>query len=176
MKKVLVVFSLILMTLVVLTGCGKPTTITKEQMLAAQINYSQSVFPIVNDMANSYSDYLAYNKSDDKFKADIDSYLKRYKDVEKAYSDFNKKYKLDEEASKDENLQKAVKDMEMARAAIKNILEGTIKNGKIISREGILELYIKEAATMQNSLTEFKQIIGTEYSKTKDTDTDTNKK
>lgn len=149
---------LALLTLVamLLCGCGRPTSITAEQMVYAQINMGQNMYPIVDGMADAYSDYLAFNKSEAEFIKDIQSLKRQYNDLEKNYAEFNRKYKLE---NPDAKLLEAIKSMENARHAIGNILDGSVVNGKVIPRSDLLKLYVEQGNIIQKNLENFKKII-----------------
>jgi len=154
--KLIAFLVLLILAAIFLSGCGKPTLITADQMVYAQINMGQNMYPIVDSMADSYSEYLAFNKSESEFIKDIESLKQQYNDLEKSYKEFNKKYKLE---SSDEKLLQAIKCMENARHAVGDILNGSIVDGKVISRSDLLQLYVKQGTVIQNNLENFKKII-----------------
>jgi|LSQX01.2.fsa_nt_gb hypothetical protein len=149
---------LLILTLLLLSGCSKKEEITGGQMILAQIEFTENYFSLMDEMAETYSEYIAFNISEQKFKEIIKEYLERVKLEEKRYEEFNKKYVLSPEETDDDVL-KAIALAEEARGYVKAILEKSIDRGRVIHREKLLELYTEHADKIQAVMEEFKKII-----------------
>ena len=60
-------------------------------MIYAQIEFSEGFLIIMDEMADTYSEYISYNISEQKFKEEVGGYLKRIVYEEERYQQFNKK-------------------------------------------------------------------------------------
>lgn len=109
---------LLILTLLLLSGCSKKEEITGGQMILAQIEFTESYFSLMDEMAETYSEYIAFNISEQKFKEIIKEYLERVKLEEKRYEEFNKKYVLSPEET-DGDVLKAIALAEEARVMLK---------------------------------------------------------
>lgn len=154
-KKTLLLTVVVFLTFL-LAGCGKPRLISQDQMIYAQINMAQNLYPIISSMADSYSAYLAFEKSEDEFVKDIKSLQKQYRAVEKEYEEFNKKYQV---VQSSEKLQSAVECMAKARKAVGVILDNSVRDGKVIPRADLLKLYVEQGSVIQKNIELFKKAV-----------------
>ena len=157
MKRKVQITSLLILILFLFVGCGKEQ-ISGEQMVLAQIEFTESYFAIMDEVADTYSEYIAFNISEQRFKELVKEYLERIKAEEKRYADFNKKYELDPEIL-DQDVLNIVSFAEDARKCVKDILENTIDKGRILPRKELLELYMLNAEMIENIMNEFKEAI-----------------
>ena len=76
---------LLLVFVLLLIGCAGKEEITGQQMVMAQIEFTESYFSIMDEIAEVYSEYIAFNISEQNFKEHITEYLKRIELEEKRY-------------------------------------------------------------------------------------------
>ncbi|MDD4804665.1 MAG: hypothetical protein PHN69_05890 [Candidatus Pacebacteria bacterium] len=149
---------LVIYILVSVSGCFEPQQISAEQAIYAQINMNENIQSIIDDMADCYADYLAFQMSQEEFKSNVISLQKRIKDIERDNNYFNKKYIINpEETSKE--LSEAVKGAENARVSVETILNKTVVNNEILSMEEIADLYVSEGVKMYEGLDKFKKHV-----------------
>lgn len=156
-------FALLVLFVLIGSGC-RPKTITAADAISFEIDNSQATKTILETMASAYAKYLTYQSSDEDFKNEVLLLKKQYDTMEQNSERFFKKYKIDE-ATMNEAARKALEELKKAREAVGNILNGTVVNGKIISRSEIYSLYAREIAVMDGCLRNFKAIIGESASK-----------
>jgi|LSQX01.1.fsa_nt_gb hypothetical protein len=149
---------LLLVFVLLLIGCAGKEEITGQQMVMAQIEFTESYFSIMDEIAEVYSEYIAFNISEQNFKEHITEYLKRIELEEKRYEEFNEKYILNPE-NVDKNVLRAIALSEEARSLVKSVLEKTIDKGRALPREELLELYIERAGKIQDIMDEFKKVV-----------------
>ena len=80
---------LVLTIAVIGIGCEKKQIISG-QMIYAQIEFSEGFLIIMDEMVDTYSEYISYNISEQKFKEEVEGYLKRIVYEEERYQQFNK--------------------------------------------------------------------------------------
>lgn len=160
MKKKVTVRAIVLLLvfLLLLSGCGRKQHITGEQLILAHVEFSEVYLKIMEELAESYSEYIAYNMSEKEFKEDIKGYLKRMEYEEKRYEKFNKKYQLAPEVIDTKALE-IVGHIHEVKKCVKTILEKTIVDGRALPREELLELYIEVADEIQEHMTSFEKAL-----------------
>ena len=158
-KKEKILLLLLVLTIAVIgIGCEKKQIISGEQMIYAQIEFSEGFLIIMDEMADTYSEYISYNISEQKFKEEVEGYLKRIVYEEEKYQQFNKKYALDPENT-DMKVKTAISCIEEARLTVKNILEKSVYKGRALPREELVELYIEGSDNIQEKLDEFAELV-----------------
>lgn len=154
----ILIINIIALLVISLTGCKvKRNSITDDEMLYAQLGFHDSLSPILEEMAESYSDYIAYDISEEEFKKCIKEYKGKYEDIQKQYEEFNKKYYL-EKPSKE--MKMVVEKMEKNRECVGSLLEESVNKGRVKDREELLHLYIERFSEIESNLNELNEIIG----------------
>lgn len=148
----------LMLVLFLLSGCVKKEEITAGQMIMTQIEFTESYFSIMDEMSDTYSEYIAFNISEQKFKEGIKEYLERIKLEEKRYEEFNKKYVLASESA-DKDVLTLIALAEEARVCVKTILEKSVNKGRALPREELLELYVENSEKIESVMNDFKEIL-----------------
>lgn len=148
---------ILITSLLISTACSsKPNPISDEEMIFIQINFNDSLNPILEEMTEVYGDYISHNSSENRFKSQIESLKEQYKDIDKAYLEFKKKYYLENHS---QEIEEMVKNMEGARASIWLILNNSIDKGRALDKDELLKLYVENLSIYQNELENLDNII-----------------
>lgn len=163
MGKIKISLLFVAITLLFVQGCSQKTiTVTGEQMLYIQFKAIEAMEPVLNNITDIYSDYLAFNKSDEEFLKDIENLKYQYKQIDNNYTELNKRYVL--AGDTDQRILDAIKCITNARQAVWNILNNSVNNGKALSRVELLQLYLEQGNVIKNNMEKFTNILNTFYS------------
>ena len=147
---------LVLVSLLMVSCKKEPTLISNEEMISIQIEFNESLDPILDEMTDVYSGFIAYDISEREFTKAVESYEGRFEDMQNRYFEFNKEFKL-ETPSKE--MTQIISKLENSRKYIQDIIKGSINKGRAIDREELLVLYVGGFAKVETELNEFTALV-----------------
>lgn len=152
--RLLLVFMAAIFVMGAFAGCSQKTEINANTWLLGQQSMMDDIVALSENMDAVYSLYIIGEKSEEDFIYDIEILRRQHAAIQKIYSLFKEKYFM-KPGTMTYSTKKGIEAVEEARELAGKVLESTIRNGRPISREETLYLYIAYQEKLKNNIVDY---------------------